>query len=198
MTLLYALYIDDRAELRAELARAARDERAGAARGGAAAVALARRVALRLDAGDYVGFFREYRAAALAARSVTDADSGGGGDGGGGGGGGAAAPPPPRDASAKPPSHARYLLDFLVARVRRDALAAIVRAYSPTLPVRAAARWLGFADEASCARFLRGARATLVGDAIDCRASRASAPTQPRAPPGGGAGGLLVRGCGPG
>ena len=152
---------DDRAELRAELARAARDERAGAARGGAAAVAR-ERVALRLGAGDYVGFFREYRAAALAARSVTDADSGGG-DGGGGGGGGAAPPPPPRVRFAGP-SRAQHadLLDFLVARVRGQARARRDRARQPLhaaaecAPPRAAP---GFADEASCARFLRGARA---------------------------------------
>lgn len=73
----------------------------------------------------------------------------------------------------------RYLMDFLVLRMRRNAIKRIVVSYSPSLAVQYVQSLLGFSEIDECSRFLEGEQILLVTRNnqlwIDCVATKAQA-----------------------
>ncbi|CAM9174842.1 unnamed protein product [Choristocarpus tenellus] len=78
------------------------------------------------------------------------------------------------------PNMSGYLMDYLVQRFRKNGIKAMVKAYSPSLPVRFIQEELAFADDGEVVRFLASMKAKLKpqeeegGLLLDTKATRAA------------------------
>ena len=78
---------------------------------------------------------------------------------------------------ASAPGHSQYVMDTFADRARLDALAVVLKAYTPAVPLSALATSLGFDDVDECAFFVEDHGVSFVADdkqLVDCKASRAT------------------------